>query len=282
MKLYRDGTLIDSVDGTNDAYTVDSKSGSITTTLNNGNSTTAGYYFDNILSNYNKINAGFPIEFVVKADIKAVNGNSFHASIANADIISVSNFPIYDSNGDQILAGSANRIGSAVGNDQNYMPNSVSVVVGSATMNQPTYDNNGNKVSSATWIIPLTLTANGQTQYIGKSVQLATTASGQNAFAVTFFDGATPNTADTVSSAILSILSSDATSENNGYRLDVGTARHFTLTATMTSPVNADHQYGVWLQQIQTFTDSGLTSGITDQTLLPIVSFKTGLQQVHN
>ncbi len=286
LKLYKDGTVVDSVDATSGEYTV--TSGAITSTnAASATATTAGYFFSNISSPYNVIKAGTTAEFVIKADVKSQSsnytaGDTLTASFTNADAITT-NFSVLDGSGNQLTTGSTYRVGSAVGNVQTLLINGVNVVMGTATMSQPTYSGSGaTKTASASWTIPVTVTAFGQTLYVGQTVQLASTATASNAFAVTFFDGATPTTADTTSSATLSMTTSDATLESNGYRLDSGTAKHFTLTVLMTAPATADHQYGAWIQQIRTFTSSDIGTGAANQSLVPATSFKTGIQQVHS
>lgn len=283
LKLYQNGTVVDSVDGTSDEYTV--TSGSITTTnAASATATTAGYFFDNLSAPYNVVKAGTSVEFTVKADLKAQSnytaGDTLTASFTNADALLVANFSVLDGSGNQLTAGSTYRVGSAVGNVQTLLVNGVNVVMGAPSYTN-TVDTNG-AVTSVTYNIPVTVTAFGQTLYMGQSAQLAASASASNAFALVFQTSGAPTTSDVTSSATLAISTSDATTESNGWRLDSGTAKHFTISAVLTTPATTNSLYRVALKQIKTFTDSGLGAGAATQSLVPAQSFQTDYKLINN
>ena len=283
LKLYQNGNVVDSVDGTADGFGI--TNGAVNTTANSGAATTVGYYFDNLTAPYNKITAGNTATFVVKADVKKADGTNYSegdsltASFTNADIILTADFSVQDSGGNQLTAGSTYRVGSAVGNKQTLRVNGVNAVMGASSYSQTT-DTSGN-ITSVTYTIPVTVTAFGNTLYLGQSVQLAATGSASNAFALVFQNSSAPTTSDITSSATLAISTSDAVTESNGWRLDSGTDKHFTVTVTLTSPTTASNYYRVALKQVRTFTTAGLVTG-SNSDLLPVEKFQTDYKFITN
>ena len=155
----------------------------------------------------------------------------------------------------------------------------VNTVMGTPTYNRTT-DTNG-LVTSVTYTIPVTVTSFGNTLYVGQSAQQASTATASNAFAVAFQTSAAPSTDDVISSAAIALSTSDATLETNGYRLDDGQAKHFTITVNLITPTTGTSNYRVALKQIRTFTESGLISAdAVNSSLLPVENFRTDYQYI--
>jgi hypothetical protein len=152
-------------------------------------------------------------------------------------------------------------------------------------MGTPTYINTvtgSNVVTSVAYNIPLTVTSMCQTLYLGQSVQLSAIATASNAFAYAFENASAPTTLNTTSSASAVLISSDAVIQDNGYRLDNGTTKHFTISVNLTTPSALNSYYRVKLNQIRTFTNSLLSTGATNQNLIPEASYRTGYQFINN
>ncbi len=281
LKLYKGTDLLDSVDGSAvyevTGGAIDPADTTIATT------TTVGYLFSNLSSPNNMISSGSTAEFTIVADLKQVSGNysegqTLTASFTNADALLTGNFSVNDSNGDQLTAGATYRIGSAIGNVMTLRINGVNVAMGAPSITTTT---DAGDVLSVTYTIPVTATAFGQTLYVGQTVQLASTASGTNAFALSFQDSTAPTTnVNTCTSCVYTLASSDALIEGSGFRLDSAVAKHFTITVTMITPTTAARSYRVQLNQAQTFTDSGLSAGASSQNLLPAQNYQTGYQYI--
>jgi hypothetical protein len=156
----------------------------------------------------------------------------------------------------------------------------VNTVMGSASYNRTT-DQNG-LITSVTYTIPVSVTSFGNTLYVGQSAQLATTVSGSNAFALAFQTSAAPTTDEVISSASIALSSSDAVIESNGFRLDDGQTKHFTITVTLNTPATTAANYRVQLKQIQTFTNAALYSGAASSNLLPVEQFRTDYQFINS
>ena len=291
IKLLNGTNVVDSLDGSN-GYTV---AGSITGTTTTG-ATTTGYLFSNLSSPYNAIASGSTSEFSVVVDLKQVSGNytegdTLTASFANADAILTSNFGVLDANGDQLTAGATYRTGSAIGGAMTLRVNGVNVVMGTPTITTTT--TTGGVVESATYSIPLTMTAFGQTVYMGQGANLGTvtpgtTGAGAKALSFGFNDSAAPATLISATpfnglSAITSTLSStDAQVENLGYRLDSNAGKHFTLQVVIAggAAATASANYRVALNDVRTWTDNALSAGTSSQVLLPSYSYQTGYQKI--
>ena len=294
IKLYNGATLLDSKDGSN-GFTV--SGGAITTTATTGASTT-GYIFDNLGSSANMISSGQSAEFTVVADLKSVSagpyseGNTLTTSFANADALLTANFSVLDANGDKLTAGATYRTGSAIGNVMTLRINGVNVVMGTATIVPTT--TTGGLVESVTYNIPLTVTAFGQTQYVGQAGTLAsvtpgTTGAGAKAIAFALNSSSAPATdivstpVDTNVAVTSTLTSSDALIENLGYRLDSGSAKHFTLQVILSNgaaAATAGVNYRVSLKDVRTWTDNALSAGTASQVLNPSSSYQTGYQKV--
>jgi len=289
LKLYQGTSLLDSKDGS-DGYTV---AGSITTTPTTG-ATTTGYIFNNLSTPGNMITSGQTAEFSIVADLKQVSGNyaegnTLTASFANADALLVANFGVLDANGDQLTAGATYRTGSAVGQVMTLRVNGVTVTQGAATITTGSASTAG-VINSVTYSIPLTVTAFGQTQYVGQTAQFAATTSAQNALAFALQASTAPTTdvvaAPAGTGVTMTLASSDALIDGSGFRLDSGSAKHFTLQVILSCSTAADctgastANYRVQAKDIKTWTDNALTAGASVQSLLPQSNFQTGYQKI--
>jgi hypothetical protein len=287
LKLYKGSDLVDSVDGSSivDVSGAGTTCNASDTSLALG---TAGcYIFTNLSSQ--TITAGSTVEFSIVADIKSKtaggysDGESLTASLVNADVLLAANFSVQDQNGDQLTnASSTIRVGSAVGNVQTLRENGVNVVMGSTSI---AYSAGAQGVfDQATYTIPLTVTSFGNTVYVGQSMQVVGTnssISSTNAFGFAFQKSSAPTT-DVVSGVTYTatLSSSDATLESGtGFRLDSGTAKHFTVQVTIYGG-NTAASYRVALDHVKTFTDAALSTGAAGSSLLPAESFRTGYQLI--
>ena len=290
IKVMQGTQIVDSADG---SAGVAVSGGAITS---GSCTTTCGFIFSNLSNPVNVIPAGTTVEFSVVADLKSVTaggyseGDTLTASFANADALSTSNFSVLASDGNQLSAGGTYRVGSAVGQIQTLRVNGVQVVMGTPTVTSLNRGGTGAgsaDVVDVTYSIPLTVTSFGQTLYAGQTAQAAATTSSTNAIAYGFNNATAPSTLTSYSTPVTNITvggstlsSSDALIENAGYRLDAGTAKHFTLTVNLNSigatAGAAKVNLRVALQKFQTFTDNALSTGSAIQSLLPVQSFQSG------
>jgi hypothetical protein len=283
LKLYRGANLIDSVDGA-DGYTISS---SITSTGTTG-ATSTGYKFTNLSSQ--TVTAGTTEEFSVVADLKSKTAGSYSdgativASVANADVLLAANFSVQDKNGDQLTdSDSALRLGSAIGNVMTLRENGVNTVMGSV-VTSTTVASNGD-ITSVSYSIPLTITAFGNDAYIGQSTQEAVTSTGSGAVAFVFQNAASGSYSnDWTSTASHTIISDDATANalGTGFMLPSGTAKHFHVNVTLTTPATLNTYFRVQLKTVQTFTDAGLGLGSAVNLLLPVDAFRTNAVYINN
>ena len=295
LKLYRGADLVDTVDPSAatqfTAGSASNPSGTLCTNTNAAANDLCAFFFSNLASNATKITSGTTAEFTVVADLKQVSGNysegtTVQASFANADVLLAANYSVQDTNGDQLTNNSSSiRVGSAVGNTMTLYINGVNVVMGTPTLTNTT--STGGLIESVTYAIPVTATAFGNTLYVGQTVQSAATVSSTNALAFVVQDNSGNNitTSGTAGAAVMVgsavLATSDALVEGSGYRLDSGSAKHFTVTVTVTGLASSGNgstagYYRVALKQFQTFTNSGLSTGATALTLNPATSYQTG------
>jgi hypothetical protein len=181
-----------------------------------------------------------------------------------------------DKNGDQLVAG--DRSGSAVGNLMTFRSEGVNVVMGTSTYANTT-DTNG-LVTSVTYTIPVAVTSFGDTLYLGQSAQLATAVTASNAFALVVETSDAPTTGTTSATTSITLSTSNATIESNGYRLDDGQTKNFTVTVHMTAGTD-DMSHRFRIDEVQTFTEAGLVTG-TSSDLLPVENYRTGFQYINN
>src|SRR3989344_1720892 len=226
---------------------------------------------------------------IVLADINDVEalvfveGNTLLASLTSAIVAATSDssatsqyIDVEDVNGDQLVTG--DRTGSAIGNQMTFRSTGVNTVMGTPTYANTT-DTNG-LITSVTYTIPVAVTAFGNTLYIGQSAQLATAATASNAFALVVETAALPTTESTSATTSITLSSSNATIETNGFRLDDGQTKNFTVTVTMTAGTdNTSHRFR--LDTIRTFTEAGLVTA-TNSDLLPTENYRTGFQYINN
>ncbi len=286
VKLYRDGNLVDSLDGST-VCEIAGTSVDLDDCTSIATPTAVGYVFSNLSDPYNKIASGITATYSVVVDLKGtdsgdnyVEGTVLSASFTNGDVVSATDlaFSVQDMNGDQLTRTSTYRVGSAVGNVMTLQVNGVQVTMGAATVT--TVTDNGD-TTQVTWSIPLTATAFGNTLYVGQAALLADVATGTTtsakAFSYSFEDSSSPALhVNSCTSCVTTLSSSDALVEGNGFRLDSGAARHFTLSVTMITPTTATASYRVVVNQIRSFTESTLTSGAANQDLVPEQSYQTG------
>jgi peptidoglycan hydrolase-like protein with peptidoglycan-binding domain len=286
IKLMQGANVVDTVSG--DAGYVFTAGSESTSTSGTACDSTAGhdtctFYFSNLSAPYNTISAGSTAEYSVVAELKAQSnyaaGSTISASLPNVDVLSSDDFSIQDMNGDQLTdASSTIRVGSAVGETMTLRVNGVNVVMGTTSATRTT--NTSGDVTSVTYTIPVAVTAFGNTLYVGQSAQLATTATASNAFSLVAETAAAPNTESTSATTSITLSSSDATIETNGFRLDSGTTKHFTITVTMTAATD-NTSIRFRLDQIRTFTEGALVNA-TNADLLPVTNYRTGYEYINN
>ena len=150
------------------------------------------------------------------------------------------------------------------------------------TMDTPSYSHttgsNGD-ITSATYSIPLNITACNNTVYLGQAAQYGSTTTASRSVSFVFNNSFAPLVDDVVSSAAWTLTSSDALIEGNAFRLDAGTTKHFTLTVTLLSPSIPNSSYRVHLKQLKSFTNAALT---IQNSLLDLTQYKTDYQLINN
>lgn len=281
ITLTSTGDSIDALTGSvsltlgGNTYTESTGANCVSTCASN---TTSVLTFDNLDFD---ISTGSTVDFTVMAEINDIEnsgvtatdfdeGDSLTASLTTTNRAAI---VVENSQGDQ-LTDSTEVSGSAIGEAQTFRSEGVNVVMGSVSYDN-TVDSSGN-ITTVTYTIPVSVTAFGDTLYLGQSAQLAATATASNAFAVVFQNSSAPTTSDTAATASFTVATSNATIESNGYRLDDGVTKNFTITVVLTTPTTASNSYRVALKQIRTFTDSGLGLGALNSSLTPVESYQTG------
>ncbi len=223
------------------------------------------------------------VEGVIYADISDIDVNFTEGTTLKAEITSAlvaatttNYFDIEDMNGDQLVTG--DRTGSAMGETMTFRSTGVNTVMGTPTY-ASTEDQNGN-ITSRTYTIPVAVTAFGNTLYIGQSAQLATAATASNAFALVVETAALPNTESVSATTSITLSTSDATVESNGFRLDDGVTKNFTVNVTMTAATD-NTSIRFRLDTIRTFTEAALNTA-TNSDLLPVTNYRTAFQYINN
>ncbi len=246
--------------------------------------TTSVVTFDNLDMN---ISAGSTVEFTVMADLNdieetAVTATDFDEGDTLAASVTTTNraaIVVENAEGDALTDGTE-ITGSVTGEAQQFYSTAVNVVMGTAKIT-PTANTTTGDVTSVYYEIPLTVTAFGDTLYLGQTAQNAATATASNAFAFVFQNSGAPTTTDTsVTVSGITLETTNATIESNGYRLDEGETRNFVLKATLTAATN-NTSYRIQVKQARTFTEAGLVTG-TSRALSPDVSYRTGFQLLNN
>ena len=223
------------------------------------------------------------VEGVVYADINDIDlnlteGTTLSANITSALVIATSGnyIDVEDMNGDQLVTG--DRTGSANGETMTFRSTGVNTVMGTPTYASTT-DTNG-LVTSRTYTIPVAVTAFGNTLYMGQSAQLATAATASNAFALVVETAAAPNSESVSATTSITLSTSDATVESNGFRLDDGVTKNFTVNVTMTAATD-NTSIRFRLDTIRTFTEAALNTA-TNSDLLPVTNYRTAFQYINN
>ncbi len=168
--------------------------------------------------------------------------------------------------------------------------NGVNVAMGTPTI-MSTLDNSG-KTISVTYTIPLKITSQGQTRYIGMGTQSAATPSATYGLSFGFNDGSAPtvltnytNPAPGVSVITTTLASGNTPIEGpyDAYRLDSGITNYFTLMVRLNSsdPTSIVHQLRVALQKIQTYSDNTLSTGQVVQSLTSTGSYRTQFRGIN-
>ncbi|HAE36465.1 MAG: hypothetical protein UR85_C0005G0027 [Candidatus Nomurabacteria bacterium GW2011_GWF2_35_66] len=240
--------------------------------------TTAVVTFNNL--DYT-ITAGATVNFTVSADMNDIENTGVTATdfdegdtlLASLTSTNRAAMVVENSQGDS-LTDATERTGSSVGEAMTFRSEGVNVAMGTVTYGN-TEDSSGN-ITTVTYTIPVSVTSFGDTLYMGQSAQLATAATASNAFAVVFQNSTAPTVSDVAATASFTLATSDATIETNGFRLDDGVTKNFTITAVLTTPTTASNSYRVALKQLQTFTDANLGLGSTLNSLTPVESYQTG------
>jgi hypothetical protein len=240
-----------------------------------------------------ELDANETLTGVIYADINDIDagtfaeGNELTASITSALVVTTGSsagaLDVEDKNGDQLAAG--DRSGSAVGNAIAFRTEGVNVVMGTPTYVTSTHSTSGDTLT-VKYTIPVAVTSFGDTLYMGQAAQFAATATASNSFAVVFENSTTPTTADVTSSASIALSTTNALVESNGYRLDDGVTKNFTIEVTLNTPgllgaVSAGN-YRVRLDELRTFTGAGLESAATavNNDLTPTTSYRTDFKYI--
>ncbi len=233
------------------------------------------------------IDEGDTVTGTITADLNSTSGYSegttLMASIPSSYVTATSGTLAIDAedvNGDVVVTG--DRTGSATGELMTLRSTGVNTVMGTPSYNRTT--NTSGDVTSVTYTIPVSVTSFGNTLYVGQSASSALTVGGSDAFALVFQQSGAPSS-DIVlnsSSASIALSSSDATIESGAFRIDDGSTKHFTITATLNSGSVLNANYRVQLKQIQTFTNAALYTGAASSSLLPVESYRTDYQFLNN
>jgi len=217
---------------------------------------------------------------IVTADVNSFgvnNTNYAQGTTLKAQVGTLSSFDVEDVNGDAVSG--SDITGSAVGEVMTFRSTGVNTVMGTPSIARTT-DQSGN-ITQVTYTIPVAVTSFGNTLYIGQSAQLATSVSGSNAFNVVYENSTTPSTETVSGTSSVTLASSNATVEGNGFRLDDGQTKNFTITVNLIDPAAAG-SYRVRVDNIQTFTDANLGAGAATSALLPVESYRTDYQLINS
>jgi peptidoglycan hydrolase-like protein with peptidoglycan-binding domain len=252
-------------------------------TVSTSAAATATISFDDLGLN---MSAGSTLSGSIYADINDIESSTFDegttldaaitSTLVTTTGTSAGALDVEDSNGDQVASG--DRTGSAQGYTMTFRSTGVNVVMGTPSYNQT--ENTSGDFTQVTYTIPVAVTSFGNTLYMGQTVQYAATASASNAFAFVFQNSSAPTTSDLIASASATLSTSDASIDTNGYRLDDGTTKHFTLEITLTTPTTAANSYRVALKQLQTFTNAALYTGASAQSLTPAENYQTAYKLI--
>lgn len=257
VKLYANGTLI----GSESVLA----SGATTEVITFGNTSKLQY----------TIASNATVKFEVKADLNDIensgvastdfdNGDKIKASVDSSTMT----VEIDNANQDTVT----NKTGTVNGEDMTLRATGVQVTMGAmSTTGTP---NNAGEILSRTVTIPVTIKSFDDTVYVDDVAENAATPTGTQALAFVFEDaaGATKVIANSVT-----FVSNNAPIEGSGYRIDAGTEKTFTLTAIVTgTTAHAQKQYRIQAVQVNSYSNSALSTGQALQTLAPTNTYESG------
>lgn len=230
--------------------------------------------FGNISKLAYSIAANATVKFEVRADINDIENTGITSTdFDNGDKIAVAvNSSTMTVELDNINRDSVSNVsGASVGSDQTFRADGMMVTMGA--MSSSATANNSGEILNRTISIPVTIKALDETVYVDDVAENAATPTGTEALAFTFEDAA--GLTKTIANSA-TFTSSNAPVEGNGYRIDAGTERSFTLTIIVTgTTAHAQKQYRVQLNKALSFTDSALTAGTALQDLTPANAYES-------
>ncbi|MBP6908658.1 MAG: T9SS type A sorting domain-containing protein [Candidatus Pacebacteria bacterium] len=138
-----------------------------------------------------------------------------------------------------------------------------------------TITNQTGGITSVVYKFTFVVTNNGNTSYLGQTIKLGTVATGTNGIAFVIQKSNSVIVDDTTFYTTTSLTSTDATVEGNGYRLDEGSSKHFTVMMYVTNPLTQDILIRAQMKQIRLFAEPALING-TNIDLEPSEYFRTG------
>ncbi len=162
------------------------------------------------------------------------------------------------------------------------VPCSLAAVV---KMEAPTYrlvkSGLSNTINAVVYTVPITITPM-RNATIGKTVQLADTATGANGLAYVFQKAASPTVSDTKSTASATLTSGDTPTIGDAYALTANTAHRFTVTITLSAPSSLNTYYRVALKQLRMSVLENAATNTTNLDLVPATSYQSGFQFINN
>ena len=179
----------------------------------------------------------------------------------------------------------ANVSGSSTGENMTLLATGALVSMGTVTTSYSpeTYSSAANQ--KATYNIPVTIKAFDDTLYVGQSIVAAAAGaiSGTNALSFTFNNSSAPATQVTTigGATIVPTITSSAPANQAGtsWRIDSGSTQTFNVKIEVTG-ASAVASFRVQMQDLQFFSDAGLTTGATVQNLTPMSGFQTAYTSV--
>lgn len=259
LKLYANGTLL---------ATESIPSGVSTQTVTFGNISKLNY----------AIAANATAKFEIRADLNDIeNTGIVSTDFDNGDKVAVSvnsstmTVELDNVNKDTV----SNVTGSSTGENQDLRAEGMLVTMGA--MSSSATSNNAGEILNRTISIPVTIKALDSTVYVDNAVLNGTTIAGTEAISFTFEDATGGAAAQpSLTGVVGTFTSANAPVEGNGYRIDAGTERTFTLTLIANGVTGqTQKQYRVQLNKGKSFTDAALTAGAATQDLTPVNSYET-------
>lgn len=263
-------------------------SGAGTQTITFGNTTKLGY----------AIASNATVKFEVKADLNDVentgvastdfdNGDAVKASYTSTNVTN-STVELDNVNRDTV----SNRSGSATGENQTLRSTGLKVTMGAVT---PSFtQNQSGQIASRVYSIALSVKAFDDSMYVSQTANNGASATSTNAFSYSLKSAAgalaaaqctganapyqwcTGAGAGTPPTTSATLSSSDATIVGSAYSIPASSTKNFTLTVTVSGTAGAvQSQYKVSVNDVNPYTDSGLTTAAGIQGLSPVNSFET-------